>query len=215
MEQRKRLVLVTIGVALTLFLAGSFYQIFRWPNQLAIEAKNSPTIGGLSAKLEMVAFEDFKCPHCCHFSKEIFPQIKAAYVDTGLARYTIVPLAFLDGSKVVANAVLAVYRQNPSRFLPFIQEVFTRCLADDELGEKELFQMAKEVGGINLALFQWCLDTHCYYEELEKNLHGARKLMGRDFATPTLYVDGIFTPTSSFRSMQKRIEKILAQKENP
>ena len=107
----------------------------------------------------------------------------------------------------------AVYRQSPNRFLLFIQEVFTRCLADDELGEMELLEIAKDVGGINMGRFRECLDTHCYYEELEKNLHGARKLMGRDFATPTLYVNGIYTPTSSFRAMQNRIEKIRAQRE--
>lgn len=213
MERRKVLVLLTAGIALILFLFGGIYEAIRWPDRIHIETKGNPTIGKANAKIEVVLFEDLRCPHCCAFSTQIFPLIQKEYIEKGIVRYTIIPVAFLDGSKPIANAALAVYRQNPERFFAYAQQLAIRCLKGKSMDEGELYQIAKDLGGINLIRLQECLDSHCYYDELDRNLHLARRIMGKDFATPSLYVDGIFTSTSSYKSVQSRIDKILSGKE--
>ena len=166
MEQRKFLVLATTAAAIALFAGGILYEFFRWPDRLAVEARGNPTIGKNVAKIEMVIFEDFKCSHGCAFSKEIFPEIKEKYVDTGIARYTIVPVAFIEGSKPIANAVWEVYRQNPEGFYPFLREVIARC--DENLRGGELLEIARSVGGIDMARLEECMQTGCHYVELEE-----------------------------------------------
>lgn len=212
MERRKILVLATAGVALFLLTGAAIYHAIRWPDYVHLETKGNPTIGRMNAKVELVLFEDLRCPHCCAFSAQILPQIVKMYVDSGTARFSVIPVAFLTGSKPIANAALAVYRQNPDRFFAFSQAIALRCLEGEHPNDEELYLIAKRVGGINLVRLQECLESHCYYEDLDRNLHWAKNIMGKDFATPALYVDGISTSTSSFGAVQTRIEKILSNK---
>jgi len=41
-------------------------------------------LGSGTSKLVLVEFSDFECPFCSRFAKEVFPQLKAKYVDPGL-----------------------------------------------------------------------------------------------------------------------------------
>ncbi len=215
MEKRKFHVLATAAAALLLLLSGAIYEGFRVPKAIRLDTAGHPTIGNASAKIEMILFEDFRCSHCCTFSSEIFPQINSKYITTGDARYTIVPLAFLKGSKPIANAALSVFHSSPSRFIDFLDQIATRCQSGEILNERSLIGIAKVVGGINLSKLQECLDTQCYNHELEKNLQMAHKIMGKNFGTPSLYVNGVLTSTASFRAIQLRIESLTAMKDLP
>ena len=215
MERRKFHVLATAGAAAFVLAMGILYHTVRWPDPISIETKGFPTIGDRKAKVEIVIFEDFRCVHCCYFSEEIFPEIQANYVDKGIASYTLIPLAFMSKSKPIANAALAVYRQNPNRFFAYAHELFAACIAGIILDDHELYRTAKKVGGINLVRLQECIDSHCYYEELDKNLHMAKRLMGKDFGTPSLYINGVATPTSSYRTIQSRIDRALDKTGTP
>lgn len=215
MEKRKFHVLVTAAAAFLLLLSGAVYEGFRVPKAVRLDIAGHPTIGNVSAKIEMILFEDFRCSHCCTFSREIFPQINSKYIATGDARYTIVPLAFLKGSKPIANAALSVFRYSPNSFIAFLDQIATRCQSGEVLNERSLLGIAKGVGGINLGKLQECLDTQCYNHELEKNLQMAHKIMGKNFGTPSLYVNGVLTSTVSFRAIQTRIDSLTNVKELP
>ena len=47
------------------------------------------TIGDAAAKLTMVEFLSVTCPHCAHFHTEIYPKMKADYIDTGKIKLEI------------------------------------------------------------------------------------------------------------------------------
>ena len=42
---------------------------------------------GDAAGVPVIEYGSLTCPHCAHFAKDIWPQFKAAYVDTGKVRY--------------------------------------------------------------------------------------------------------------------------------
>ena len=44
-------------------------------------------IGPADAPVTITEFASMTCPHCAAFNAEVFPKIKAAYVDTGKVRY--------------------------------------------------------------------------------------------------------------------------------
>jgi protein-disulfide isomerase len=67
---------------------------------------------GDPAGVPIVEYASLTCPHCAAFSKEIFPQLKAAYIDTGKARFTF--REFSRNTLDVAGFLLA------------------RCLGDDK-----------------------------------------------------------------------------------
>ena len=42
--------------------------------------------GNDSAKITIIAYESLTCSHCATFHKDIYPQLKKEFIDTGLAR---------------------------------------------------------------------------------------------------------------------------------
>jgi protein-disulfide isomerase len=44
-------------------------------------------IGNADAKVVMIEYSDFQCPFCARYTKDIFPKIKATFIDTGRVRY--------------------------------------------------------------------------------------------------------------------------------
>lgn len=45
-------------------------------------------IGDPAAKVQIHEYLSFTCPHCRHFHDEVYPRLKAEYIDTGKARLT-------------------------------------------------------------------------------------------------------------------------------
>jgi protein-disulfide isomerase len=43
-------------------------------------------IGDPAAKVKIVEYLSFTCPHCAHFHSEVYPRLKAEYIDTGKVR---------------------------------------------------------------------------------------------------------------------------------
>ena len=43
-------------------------------------------IGQIDAKVKIVEYLSFTCPHCAAFHSEVYPQLKADYIDTGKVR---------------------------------------------------------------------------------------------------------------------------------
>lgn len=52
------------------------------------EAPATPNlgIGDPAAKVQMLEFLSFTCPHCEHFHRDVYPKLKADYIDTGKLR---------------------------------------------------------------------------------------------------------------------------------
>ena len=43
-------------------------------------------VGNQDAKISIIAFESLTCSHCANFHKDVYPQLKKEYLDTGLAK---------------------------------------------------------------------------------------------------------------------------------
>ncbi len=81
----RRSLLTATASAATLAATGA------WADTTAPAAVTTDTIqdygiGDMAAKVKMVEYLSFTCPHCQHFHAEVFPKIKAAYIDTGKLR---------------------------------------------------------------------------------------------------------------------------------
>jgi len=60
--------------------------------------------GNENAKITIIAYESLTCSHCADFHKDIYPQLKKDYIDTGLAkiefRHFPLDIAALNASKI-------------------------------------------------------------------------------------------------------------------
>ena len=43
-------------------------------------------VGNKDAKIIIIAYESLTCSHCSNFHKDVYPQLKTEYLDTGLAK---------------------------------------------------------------------------------------------------------------------------------
>ena len=61
-------------------------------------------VGNVEAKITIIAFESLTCSHCANFHKDVYPQLKKEYLDTGLAkiefRHFPLDIAAFNASKV-------------------------------------------------------------------------------------------------------------------
>ena len=69
------------------------------------EVKIRPiTEGNVDAKIKLIVYESLTCGHCAKFHKDVYPELKEKYIDTGLAviEFKSFPLdlAALNASKV-------------------------------------------------------------------------------------------------------------------
>ena len=62
------------------------------------------TVGNPDARISIIAFESMTCSHCANFHKDVFPQLKKEYLDTGLAkiefRHFPLDIAAFNASKI-------------------------------------------------------------------------------------------------------------------
>lgn len=209
MEYRKFLVLATAIVAVGFFAGAAYFEVNQQPAALVLKPMGFPTIGNPQASIEIVVFEDFQCHNCRSFSQHMTPKIRKEYIQTGKARYTMVPLAFMRGSKPIANAAVAVFRQAPDRFFDYSEALF-HFPEGRKIDETALLEIAQKVGGIDLAKLKKAIDEKKYYAEVRDNLEWAKSVLGKDFRTPALYINGIPTSTSSFELIQMRMDHLLA-----
>ena len=60
--------------------------------------------GNKNAKITIIAYESLTCSHCASFHKDVYPQLKKEYIDTGLAkiefRHFPLDIAAFNASKI-------------------------------------------------------------------------------------------------------------------
>lgn len=210
MEQKKTLILSTVAVALFVFAGAviSYSMEKEVPFQTA-GAGSSLSMGESSA-VEIVLIEDFQCRSCMAFSQQVIPKIKLEYVQTGKARFTLIPVSFLAGSQEIGNAVMEVQKQAPDRVFSFLEAVLEQ---HETSGVKtaDLIQLAKKMGGIDLAELQLCIEQGSHNKELATNSNWARGVMGNQFKTPALYINGAPGSTFSFGAIQYQIDQLVGK----
>ena len=76
--------------------------------------QGEPVLGDPNAPLTIVEFSDFECSYCRRFHKQVMPQLKRDYIDTGLVRFVHkdLPLPFHPHALPAAAAARCAGEQN-------------------------------------------------------------------------------------------------------
>ena len=84
-----------------IFISLIIYLIFL--GNLSAEVKRIIS-GNFDAKITMIIYESLTCSHCADFHKNIYPQLKKDYIDTGIVklefRHFPLDMAALNASKI-------------------------------------------------------------------------------------------------------------------
>lgn len=85
-----------------------------WRRVAAVTPEGGVRIGNPAARVRLVEYASFTCPHCGAFAREAWPQLRDAYIRTGRLSLEFRP-ALRDGADMMA--ALTAYCGGPTRFL--------------------------------------------------------------------------------------------------
>lgn len=199
---------VVVIAAVVIFFIQPLFSKKALPQPIVINTQNQPTLGNPKAKIHIVAFEDLKCSNCARFNQELMPYIKKQFIDTGIAKYTLINLAFINGSMPAANAAHCVYLQNNALFFDYTDYIFKHQPPENQdwATVPTLLTFAATIKGINTDELAQCLVKSPYDQFIHANLAQAIKIMPNGIvSTPTLYINGIIVRPLT----QSQIEKVI------
>ena len=79
------------------------FLFLSWTINVSAEV-NRIISGNKNAKITIIAYESLTCSHCAYFHKDVYPQLKKEYIDTGLAkiefRHFPLDVAAFNASKI-------------------------------------------------------------------------------------------------------------------
>lgn len=201
----------TIGALLVASGIAFSYAERQLPPKVELSVVGQPTLGDPKAEVQVVLFEEPKCPHCKRFTTQVFPKLKENYIDTHKITFTIVPVSFIHGSMPAALALACVQKQDTKLFFTFLDYMYKHQPEEnsDWATEDNLLAMAKAASpAINVAKVKRCFDDPAFLTQIEQNTHYGTKLMGH-LTTPTIYVSGMKADDVSYESIVKLIDASL------
>ena len=164
--------------------------------------------GDEKAKITIIAYESLTCSHCATFHKDVYPQLKKDYIDTGLVkiefRHFPLDVAAFNASKI------SQCNQNESlRILESLysnQQSWIKGSTVEEVNDNLKKFLKSE--GFNLD-FDKCINN----KEIEDFVLNDRIEGTKNFkvnATPTIIINNEkFKKTLNYKNLKKTLEKLI------
>lgn len=149
-------------------------------------AMGSPILGNPDAPITIVEFGDYQCEMCYRWFHTSKPSIVENYIDTGKANLIFVDLAFLgrDSPKAAQATYCAEDQGKYWKFHDLLynsQEHIDNGWANSERLKAFAFSL-----GLDMDLFESCLDSGKYSKRVQYNIDEARR-QGAS-VTPTFFI---------------------------
>ena len=164
--------------------------------------------GNDSAKITIIAYESLTCSHCADFHKDVYPQLKKDYIDTGLAkiefRHFPLDAAALNASKIAQcedGQNLEILESLYSN-----QQAWVKGGTIDEVNDHLKKFIKKEGFKID---FDKCIND----KEIEDFVLNDRIEGSKNFkinATPTIIINNEkFEKSLNYKNLKKSLEKLI------
>ncbi len=176
---------------------------------------DDPILGNPDAPVTIIEFSDYQCPVCARFWREVLPRLKKEYLFPGKARliYRDFPIAFHPNAQISAESAHCAGEQG--KYWEMHDMIFQN---QKDLSAENLKQFAQQMS-LNPYLFNACLESGKYREEVLKDLEDAKKIGVR--GTPSFVVgrtqkgkevEGtLYTGLGSVDTFFARIDSILSE----
>ena len=164
--------------------------------------------GDKKAKITIIAYESLTCSHCATFHKDVYPQLKKDYIDTGLVkiefRHFPLDVAAFNASKISQcnqNESLKILESLYSN-----QQSWIKGNTVEEVNDNLKKFLKSE--GFNLD-FEKCINN----KEIEDFVLNDRIEGTKNFkvnATPTIIINNEkFEKTLNYKNLKKTLEKLI------
>ena len=164
--------------------------------------------GDEKAKITIIAYESLTCSHCATFHKDVYPQLKKDYIDTGMVkiefRHFPLDVAAFNASKISQcnqNESLKILESLYSN-----QQSWIKGNTVEEVNDNLKKFLKNE--GFNLD-FEKCINN----KEIEDFVLNDRIEGTKNFkvnATPTIIINNEkFEKTLNYKNLKKTLEKLI------
>lgn len=166
-------------------------------------------IGDPDAPVTVVEYWMFTCPHCAAFHREVFPQIKANFVDTGQVRFVFREVYFNRPSLWAAM----VARCAPEdRYVGISELLFQRqsswaTVNDPNAMVAELMSIGRQAGLTDDEM-NACLADRDFAEALVADFQTNAAADGVD-STPSFVIDGTKYGNMGYADFEARLNEAL------
>ena len=180
---------------------------FSFISNISAETKRIIS-GNIDAKITIIAYESLTCSHCADFHKDVYPQLKKEYIDTGLAkiefRHYPLDIAALNASKIAqckSDQGLKILES-----LYANQQKWVKGNSVQEANENLQKFLTSEGFDLN---FDRCINN----KEIEDFVLNDRIDGVKNFkvnSTPTIVInDKKFEKTLTYKNLKKALEKLI------
>tara|TARA_B100000902_G_scaffold368124_1_gene391262 strand:- start:2147 stop:2725 length:579 start_codon:yes stop_codon:yes gene_type:complete len=165
-------------------------------------------VGNKDAKISIIAFESLTCSHCADFHKEVYPQLKNEYIDTGLAKIEFRHFP-LDMAAFNASKISQCKNDGESNILNRLflnQQKWVRGSTSEEANENLKKFLVEE--GINVD-FEACVNNKKIEDfVLNDRIDGVKEYKVN--ATPTIIINNEkFDKSLNYKNLKKALEKLI------
>ena len=168
--------------------------------------------GNKNAKITIIAYESLTCSHCADFHKNVYPQLKKEYLDTGLAkiefRHFPLDLAAFNASKIAQckNNLSTELGLKILERLYSNQQGWVKGNTEEEVNNNLKKFLKKE--GYSLD-FEKCINDRDIEDfVLNDRIEGSKNFKVN--ATPTIIINNKkFDKTLDYKNLKKSLEKLI------
>ncbi len=184
---------------------------------LAQDSTETPVVqeyalGDPNAPIEVIEYASFTCPHCARFHSDVWPELKANFIDTGKVHFIFRPVYF-DGPGLWAD-MLARCTGDNDKFFGIADILFDRqaewSRAGSQAGVAAGIVSVGKQAGIDEETVLACLQDNDKAQALvtafQANVE-RDKIQG----TPSFMIDGVLTDNMSYASFAQLLNEKLGE----
>ena len=166
------------------------------------------TVGNKDAKITIIAFESLTCSHCANFHKNVFPELKKEFLDTGIAKIEFRHFP-LDIAAFNASKVAQCKNDGNSDILESLYANQQKWVKGNSIQEanKNLQKFLKNEG------FSIDFDSCVNNKEIEDFVLNDRIDGTKNFkvsSTPTIIINNKkFEKALTYKNLKKALEKLI------
>ena len=183
--------------------------VFYFVSTISISAETKRIVSGnINAKITIIAYDSLTCSHCADFHKEVYPQLKNEYINTGLAKIEFRHFP-LDIAAFNASKISQCKNDGESNILNRLfmnQQKWVKGSTAEEANENLKAFLVEE--GIDVD-FEECINNEKIEDfVLNDRIDGVKKFKVN--ATPTIIINNKkFEKSLNYKNLKKALEKLI------
>jgi len=166
-------------------------------------------LGPADAAVTVTEFASMTCPHCAAFNKDVFPKLKAEYIDTGKIRYVF--REFPLDIKAAAGSMLSrcIANGDAQKYFAVTDMLFR---SQNDWVVKNTTETLTRIGkqaGLSQQQVEACLKDQALLDKIAADQKYASDVLKVD-STPTFFINGEkIKGETSLEEFEKRINPLL------